>query len=1853
MSKPKSKISKKIAGKGETKAKAKLKKPKTANAAVVISPPAKRKNNRKEKHDAKIVESPDTEVNDERENSEAERSTEDDENMKSTEEDESENSDSEEVDISDRETGSETDSNMDSREEVDQVNTRENSSPRTVIGTPDSSFFSIAQESARDRSNVNQSAEARKNMEAAWMQLVKAPEAEYSERFHKAFLDKILYVMNCAKVLEETLELARDQAETKEQKAKWSLDMEKARALRNRNQNNKAENAMHRAMTLLCNDYASVCQTKKLHKEWKKWKTQDIIDAINVVRIENRGTTNEAKFLADEFAAELAKAETPKKIADMVYKFQVTHSAKMQEFMEAPLEEITANLRSIKQNNRTLSASTMLGAIDDKKVENPWSLFEYCIKEASKTERLLDVIGGHFFPGRGRDQIMEGLNELKRKFNSIPQGKEKLGEKRPFSSKQTTREACYICGGTSHWAAKCDFKMHPNANSDKNRTWESSEGGTLQRELRIARKGEGGKFQLNASKTAKRDNTGAVEIVNTPEGLIPNFEKIRGDGKRAVSAGKPTQMNDELKSKRPRFTNKKTGKSTSTLNALIEEIASLNDDPANLITLNSSNDEQTNETDMEQDMDVDQRTGIKFKETPCRIAHGNRRVYAKLFPDPGSINYNLTGSYVNKSFFLNINKILQVPIFSGPMRRVGVAVTGGKVTEVSEFVFLDIQIISRTLRTPQRACFKVYLAEGLVHNILIGKTDLLEHSWIQSPHLWGWANKQIQEATQEDAINAYLEYEEEGLKIFRENPMVAQIIKSRTALSDQVIEHINHMYDAEIESGKAIPLVSNRSKHDNPEYFLDNEEEDDDYVDGELPTEITGSDKFINHMKELHKKYSKVFSTALKATPAKVEPFKLKIDKKMWLATKRQHGNRSMSFPKQQALNEYINAGLACGLFEHGTAEVTSHVNMVPKPEAGKWRMTCDFRIMNTCCAKDDYPIPKIQDIFGKIAARQENARVFAKIDLKDGFHQIPMDKESQIFSAFTTFRGIYFYLRMPMGTKGASQYFQMVLSKVLEKIPEFGVLIHLYIDDIFVHAKDEEELAALLEKVYKVLLEHNFIINPKKTVVGATRLEYLGHTITSEGMLLVNDSKKRALFDFPKPVFKKQLKSFLGILNTFKDNIKDRATLQKPLDMLCGGYSRKVAAQRVQWTDEASAAYEKLKDSIDKMPSLHLLKGKDKYKIVLRTDASDYGCGAHLVQKERLGTNPDGSEMLGEDQTIMFVSKAFDETQKKWCVSEKECYGAWYACKKLEHLLEGETFQIETDHKNLTILDESENAKVQRWKAYLQRYDATWKYIKGETNNIADAMSRIVDIPEASQDMIMSYYDSDIIAAMMEAVEEMDVSKDHSEFLNALSEEKGSSKSNQRLNKEETEFLMAAISKVHNALEGHMGVKRTTDLLNRYLQKISEEGGIPKGVNMPRLSLARRTEAVKAYLDRCAVCQKMDDKGEKIPVRPFTLSTYAQNECIQVDHVGPFLKDEKTGATHILVVIDTFTRWTELYPVAGTGEHEAITALSDYCLRYGKPMKIMSDRASSFLGSVIRLFGKVVNVEFNSPEFANDKQQTGIVERANAEVRRHLVTIMHELSLKRNWPFACKFVQRILNNSVHSSTGIAPARLMYGSLISSPEQTLFNNNEDDISRSDFLQEKYDMQKRIIQIMRERLIEKDELNLEKRMDNQEGLLKNSEYVLHKILDKTKQQMSWQGPFMVTNAKGDWYELSSLTNDKPPFYAHARNIKRYREDGKTSALEVAYKDDIGVIEKIVAYKNPNSSFRNKNGVQIGVTYKDYPEDVHWLPLNQVENKQIFVEYCLANSIFSWISPTAKALHQTTIDEYRNKLQPNAN
>lgn len=570
------------------------------------------------------------------------------------------------------------------------------------------------------------------------------------------------------------------------------------------------------------------------------------------------------------------------------------------------------------------------------------------------------------------------------------------------------------------------------------------------------------------------------------------------------------------------------------------------------------------------------------------------------------------------------------------------------------------------------------------------------------------------------------------------------------------------------------------------------------------------------------------------------------------------------SILKQKAMKEYLDEYKGI-LFQSSGATQASQVNMVPKGDTGTYRFTCDFRSLNDCCRKIDFQLPKIWDILARIG--RSSSTHFSKIDLTQGFHQVPLAEESMKYTSFRTFLGNFEYRRMPMGLKGSPQYFQKVMSEVLH---DYRDICEVYIDDILVHATSDQELITRTEKILRRLKEKEISVNPRKTYIGLKKLEYLGLTLTQDRKIIVSAKRQDDLGRFDKPIRWRGLKSFLGIINVFHKQVKDLANLSKCLNNLIGGYTRQKANYIIQWDEESSKAFETLKERIQTIPTTYLMSSGSRFKTILRTDASDYGCGAHLLQKEVIGQDNLGQELYGEERTIQFVSKAFDKTQLNWSTPEKECFGVWYACKKLQYLLEGETFEIEVDHKNLTILKDSVNQKVQRWKNYLQRFDATWRYLPGSKNVVADGLSRMKesDDKETADEAVVR----DIILSLsegseMESKEESNMgiipscndSNEYHDQPNTVT----SSAENQRerdveevprLKSEEEEeelkqmaYLRTIIGKFHNKVEGHLGINKTLQCVETYLHEHPTD-------KESRIPYRRKYKAVKEFLESCPV---------------------------------------------------------------------------------------------------------------------------------------------------------------------------------------------------------------------------------------------------------------------------------------------------------------------------------------------------------------------------------------------------------------
>ena len=141
--------------------------------------------------------------------------------------------------------------------------------------------------------------------------------------------------------------------------------------------------------------------------------------------------------------------------------------------------------------------------------------------------------------------------------------------------------------------------------------------------------------------------------------------------------------------------------------------------------------------------------------------------------------------------------------------------------------------------------------------------------------------------------------------------------------------------------------------------------------------------------------------------------------------------------------------------------------------------------------------------------------------------------------------------------------------------------------------------------------------------------------------------------------------------------------------------------------------------------------------------------------------------------------------------------------------------------------------------------------------------------------------------------------------------------------------------------------------------------------------------------------------------------------ECLNIDFIGPF-----PDQGYILVIVDTFTRWVELYQTTDATALSAAECLLEHFGCFGAPHQLRSDNGPHFVAEVIQEFLLLVGVK-HTLRLAYSKQENAIVERYNKEINRHLRALTFEnLSLidyKRSLPF----VQRNLNSNHRSSTSI------------------------------------------------------------------------------------------------------------------------------------------------------------------------------------------------------------------------------------
>jgi hypothetical protein len=260
----------------------------------------------------------------------------------------------------------------------------------------------------------------------------------------------------------------------------------------------------------------------------------------------------------------------------------------------------------------------------------------------------------------------------------------------------------------------------------------------------------------------------------------------------------------------------------------------------------------------------------------------------------------------------------------------------------------------------------------------------------------------------------------------------------------------------------------------------------------------------IEHFKERHdallRQYIVALSPELSKETALIPPMVLKVDESKWRSPRNQGPPRTQSTAKQNATINHVTKMLEANVVAPSQAPYYSQVLLTGKqdPVTGlksmaDTRLCVDYRPLNEISESMGWPIPNTQQLLQRLGYKKP--KYFAVLDLTSGYWQAPLDIKSRWLTAFICVMGIFEYLRVAMGLKGAPSYFQGTMATTV-LVGLLYTACELYIDDVCVFGATEDEYFANLESVLQRFIKHKMTFKPSKMKLGLTRVEYVGHVI-------------------------------------------------------------------------------------------------------------------------------------------------------------------------------------------------------------------------------------------------------------------------------------------------------------------------------------------------------------------------------------------------------------------------------------------------------------------------------------------------------------------------------------------------------------------------------------------------------------------------------------------------------------------------------------------------------------------------------------------------------------------------------------
>lgn len=405
-----------------------------------------------------------------------------------------------------------------------------------------------------------------------------------------------------------------------------------------------------------------------------------------------------------------------------------------------------------------------------------------------------------------------------------------------------------------------------------------------------------------------------------------------------------------------------------------------------------------------------------------------------------------------------------------------------------------------------------------------------------------------------------------------------------------------------------------------------------------------------SYVNKIASQFSGVFAEKLNNSYIKCPPMRIELVHYRPISVR----TRRWAFEEANEICEYVNNLAAQGHIEPSKSQYRANCRLVPKKN-GKRRLVINYIPLNRATIQDKYPMPNMADLYLALSG----AKFFSTLDATEGFHQILIHPDDRHLTTFATPNGLYQYVGCPFGFTNSPAVFQREMDNAFREGLRTRCLV--YVDDILVFGKTEEEHHRNLAWVLSQCRTHNIKINPNKCSLFSDKVQFLGLQVSKNGIVPISRELDFLSSD-KQPSDLAELQSLIGSITWYARFIPRFSETMSPLHKLLRN------EEPFNWTRDQM-------DALDQVRAA--LKSCEPQEIEPRETAK-------LVEIHILPQSIDVACISSQGALLDRASKTLSYTEKGYTAVELNLLAMVLAYDKFGPILSNERTTFATECKEL-----------------------------------------------------------------------------------------------------------------------------------------------------------------------------------------------------------------------------------------------------------------------------------------------------------------------------------------------------------------------------------------------------------------------------------------------------------------------------------------------------------------------------------------------------------------------------------------